>query len=239
MVHDIWYFIFDIWYFIFDIYISSHSLGGSLFSIPETWGKMNWFCIPGRAGRLWWWGGWRGSASGEDTWAAPVRATWMWYPRIVRSMNHGISRCTLICFFLGDSPKKTSSGFPQKKQILPLFSTNFPSFPMAVFVVATFGIFFHLHSVMGSEKPWFTKERRSRVYTFPADARRSWSQDWPIPWISVVQVTDHLQTTTFHTQGCEIHHISLAANRPCWFLSCNRNHRFVYKSRVSIFRFFW
>lgn len=168
---------------------------------------MNWFCIPGRAGHLWWWGGWRGSASGEDTWAAPVRVTWMWYPRIVRSMKHGIFQVHVDIYiytfvFFGDSPKKDIQWISTKKMNSSILFHKLPELPDGCLCFSLhLGFFFTFAVWWGNEWPWFTKERRSRVYTFPADARRSLSQDWPIqPWISrwilVVQVTDHLPTTT-------------------------------------------
>lgn len=147
---------------------------------------------------------------------------------------------TYVFFGRFSKPKKDMVKISTKKWILPLFSTNFPSFPMAVFVVAYICFFFTFAVWWGMKKPWFTKERRSRVYTFPADARRSLSQDWPIqPWIFggwVVQVTDHLQTTTHPPAGSGILLIWRPTDLADSFL-VNRNHRFGHKSRVSIWRF--
>lgn len=233
-----WYLIYDIWYSIFDIYFFSHILGGSFFLSPKLGGRWTDFCIPGRAGRLWWWGGWRGSASGEDTWAAPFRVTWMWYPGIVRSMNHGIFQVHveliyIYIVFLGDSPKKDMVDFHQKKMNSSLVFHKLPELPDGCLCCSYICFFFHLRSVMEKEWPWFTKERRSRVFTFPADARRSLSQDWPIqPWIfggfRWCKSQDHLQTTTFHTQGLRFcsHFIGGPTDLAVDSFLVFRNHRF-------------
>lgn len=155
------------------------------------------------------------------------------------------SRCTLIyiyiCFFWAilQAKKRHGQDF-HKKMNSSLVFHKLPELPDGCLCCSLHLFFFTFAVWWGMKKPWFTKERRSRVYTFPADARRSLSQDWPIqPWIFggwVVQVTDHLQTTTHPPAGSGILLIWRPTDLADSFL-VNRNHRFGHKSRVSIWRF--
>lgn len=246
-----WYLIYDIWYSIFDIYFFSHILGGSFFLSPKLGGRWTDFCIPGRAGRLWWWGGWRGSASGEDTWAAPFRVTWMWYPGIVRSMNHGIFQVHVeliyiyILFFWAILQKKTWWISTKKRWILPLFSTNFPSFPMAVFVVATFVFFFTFAvwwrrsdlDLPRSEDPEFSRFLQTHVVAYPKIGRfnRGFSVDFGGASHRII-----FKQPPFTRRVWDFAHISLEGQQtllwiPFLFFGIID---LVHKSRVSIF-FFW
>ena len=107
---------------------------------------------------------------------------------IVRSMNHWDFQVHLdihiyiyiyICMIFSVILTKDYCDF-HKKWIPPFFfkrgSINLEVFDGCICFSYIWEELFYPHSVTGIEWPWFTKERRCRVYTFPADARRSLSQ---------------------------------------------------------------
>ena len=169
------------------------------------------------------------------------------------------SRCTLIyiytfihLFFLGDSPKKDMVKISTKKMNSSILFHKLPELPDGCLCFSLhLGFFFTFAVWWGNEWPWFTKERRSRVYPFPADARRSLSQDLAdstldFRWISVGGASHRIifqQPPTFHTQGLRFCSRFIGGQQTllCNFL-VTRNHRFGHESRVSIlygfYRFF-